>query len=163
MIHGFINGSTELGNNFLIQDVNYSNKTTPLFKRVSLEGLNVLTNNKETRELLIDNYINYVARKNEDMQRIMIRDVAEYVLGNFSRLANAKIAQGKDDEVSAMYELKELLKKPLAGATGDMTKPINLLLQKARLSASEVLQSSANIDKDADYIELNSLKDILDM
>ena len=160
MIHGFINGSTELGNNFLIQDVNYSNKTTPLFKRVSLEGLNVLTNNKETRELLIDNYINYVARKNEDMQRIMIRDVAEYVLGNFSRLANAKIAQGKDDEVSAMYELKELLKKPLAGATGDMTKPINLLLQKARLSASEVLQSSANIDKDADYIELNTLKDI---
>jgi transcriptional regulator NrdR family protein len=155
MIHAFINASKNLGQEFYIQGINYSNKKTPLLKKVALKDFNALLNTPETKEALINNYIRYMARKNEDMQRIMLKDVSEYILGNFSSLLAQKQEVGNQDEIDALIELRELLLKDLTNEVGDMVRPINLVLERAKLSASEVLASNANIDIDSDYITLS--------
>lgn len=154
LIHGFLKAPKNVGMDFLIQPVNYSDKSNIEMMEIFV-GENLLANNADTQQKLIAAYIEYNASKNEEIQRNMIHSLKEFVVGNYSKLYN-EISSSTDsaNRLANLAKLRELLLKDYSEASGDMTRAINLVLAEVKIHPDLIEYSDTNIDMGSDIISM---------
>lgn len=169
MVTGFTRGVKNIGQEFLLQPVNYSDKNTPQLLQMFVNE-NLLADNEEMHYKLKLAYIEYQYSKNENLQDMMISSLKRFIVSDFSRLNRWIETDGREVGQTARQikirknRLADLKKKLLFNdypTEGDMTRGINVLLEKIGLDADAVKFSNADLDHEADYVTLGDGKVIL--
>lgn len=152
MIQGFLKAPKNIGNEFYLQPVNYSDKSNIEMLLASVDE-NMLADDSAMKEKLINAYIEYQVLKNEELQRIMIGGLSEYVVGNYETIYNKILSQADGEtRLEALEKLKDMLLLDYSTKKGDMSKGINRLLAVVKLSPKDIEYSNATLDKGADYV-----------
>ena len=154
IIQGMIKSAKNVGQDMLIQPVAYSDKSNIELAEIYTNE-NLLANTELMSNRLRQAFITYSAMKNEEIQRIMIHSLKEFIVGNYSSLY-AEISREVDsvERLEALKELRVLLMRDFSTSQGDFTKPINLLLEKVRINPDRIEFSDTNLDMGSDIISM---------
>jgi hypothetical protein len=82
-IHGFLKAPKNVGTEFYIQPVNYSDKSNIQMHKVKYY-LNMLGASEDIKDQLV--WIQFQAQKNEDLQRLLYRTLKAFILSNYNSL-----------------------------------------------------------------------------
>jgi hypothetical protein len=154
MVQGFLQAPKNIGTEFYLQPVNYSDKSNIPMHMISIDkNKNLLDPADEVQEELIAAYIAYQALKNEDLQRVTLHSFKEYVVGNFESLYKTAAASPESEiRVEALIALRAALLEDFSLKQGNLTKEINKLLALAKIHPDTIKFSNANLDSGADYM-----------
>jgi hypothetical protein len=105
MIHGFLKAPKNVGTEFYIQPVNYSDKSNIQMHKVNTT-LNMLGASEDIKDQLVAGYIAYQAQKNEDL-RITIY-LKSFILSNYNSLyLTANKSLDREVRTSALLRLEK--------------------------------------------------------
>ena len=162
MLSGFIQMPARekmLGSRFATQPLGYADKSNPQLVEMQLDDFNIFSMEEGTEEKMRAIYIDYFAQKNEDMQRIIIRDLKLFIGGDFKMLEAAIRKEGGEDveaRVDALKELRaHLMDTDFSNAKGDMSRLINEKLEIIKLNKKLVMYSESKLEVKADLITLS--------
>ena len=168
-VTGMLRGVKAIGTEFWLQPVNYSDKGTPQMVQVFAEE-NLLSSSASMHKKLKGGFIEYQYEKYEHLQRTMISSLTDFIISDFSRLATWIESDGEElgqsatvinDRLAALRNLKEMLLYVDYPQTGDMTKVINLQMEKVGLDTDVIKYSHADLDEGADYVTMRDGKAVL--
>lgn len=153
-------------NIFYIQPTNYADRSAVPLHELSIPGgdyfLKKDTDTENNSKKLKKAFINYQIKKNEDLQRLSIGFLTDFIAGNFNTIKASLLADDADGSRSAaLLELRNQLVYGLYAQSGDMTKGINALLKKVRISPELISYSDTELDADADYITFSGEPDTI--
>lgn len=156
MVQGFLQAPKNLGREFYMQPINYSDKSNIEMPKMSIPDVNLLAPGEETKQLLIDAYIEYQALKNEELQKVTIHNLKGYVVGNYDRLYNKLSSEpGADQRLPALEQLRLALLRDYNSMQGDMTRGLNDILKVVALSSEDIKYSDSSLDAGADYVSFD--------
>lgn len=153
MVQGFMQAPKNIGREFYVQPINYSDKSNIPLQRVEVDSDNLLEPGEKMKEKLIKAFIEYQVLKNEELQRVTLHHLKEFVVGNFDNLilsfsSSADSAKRKE----ALYKLRAALLSDFSTRQGDMTREINVLMADVRINPNTIKFSNSELDAGADYV-----------
>jgi len=162
IINGFINGPVksrnigELGNTFFIQPLGYSDKANPhVFRMVLGEDVNIFKPGTEFEQQMEDAYINFEIARYEDMQKVLIEDMAYFIGGNYNEIYNTLKKEGANKtRLINLSKLRNMLLGKTYPTQGDMTRPINLLLDKIKIPNKIIKYAETTLEHKSDFVDI---------
>ena len=151
-----------VGDTFYLQATNYADKQS-----IPLHGMRVKENfflkgGAENRAKSIAVFREYQIRRYEDLQKVSISFLKDFIGADFERIATEL---SKDDpggkRVKALESLRTMLLDKKYPQKGDMTRDINTKLQAVRIHPDWAKFSNSEMDGGADFITFGEESDTL--
>lgn len=157
MVQGFLQAPKNIGREFFLQPINYSDKSNIPLHKITFEEDNLLEPGDVMKEKLITAYIEYQTLKNEELQRVTLHHFKEFVVGNFdSILLGLNLPAGDaESRKDALYKLRVALLDDFSSRQGDMTKEINELLATVKIHPDTIKYADSELDAGADYVSFD--------
>lgn len=156
MIHGMIEGpKSKAGNVFYLQPINYSDKSAIEMHEIRTK-VNLL---KMSTKDLAKSWVEYNTKRYEQLQLISIEALTGFIGGQYEIVKQSIIDNnGTSAQLNALQDLRDMLVNKEYPTEGDMTRPINALLGKAKIDRDAATFNDTTLDKDADYVQFKQSK-----
>ena len=147
-----------IGKTFFLQPIAYSDKSMIPMHEVSLD-FDAFDPSPATRDKLEKAWLTYNINKNIDLQRISVEKMGRFIGANFTKLSEQlrsqpEITVSNELRIEALKRAKIMMDKALLTGydVANITKDINLELEKVGLTRQMLMFSNADMDVDVDYV-----------
>ena len=157
-IQGFLDTPAllgQVGETFLLQPVNFSDKKAPQVHEIHVEQDYFFKAGSDNLNRLKEDFIEYNIKKNDQLQAMVLTSFTRTLVGNYETFKKA--LNGNKTREKALKRLSDyLIKTDFYAQSGDITKKVNELLKRVKISESLIKFSGSDLNFKSDYVTFES-------